>query len=343
MPIISEPGAVAALYQRAGERGMCLANFCTANLYTTEAILKAAHDFGRAHGLKQVPVVVSATANYAVEAQLISYSVAQDARVGMKALLDDVAVLVAPGGPYDDLQVMLHFDHGQPDVDEAMFDEAADAYATIMYDASAWPLGQNIEMTRAFVERMRGRALIEGAVAEIAQAEEHADVPLTKPEDAERFFRETGVFLIVPDLGTEHRATATAARYDGARAQTITARIGKRIVLHGSSSLPDADLPRLAGDGILKVNVWTTFERVGGQAVARYVLRELAHILPAEEVRALHAEGWIGPRLLDGIEAGAAPRLESLREEGRRAVWQEAVVARMTFLMEQYGYARWGG
>ncbi|MBL8155394.1 MAG: class II fructose-bisphosphate aldolase [Anaerolineae bacterium] len=342
MPIISEPGAVAALYNRAGERGMCLANFCTANLYTTEAILKAAHDFGQAHGLKQVPVVVSATANYAVEAQLISYSAAQDARVGMKALLDDVAVLVAPGGPYDDLQVMLHFDHGQPDVDEAMFDEAAGVYATIMYDASAWPMRQNIEMTRAFVERMRGRVLVEGAVAEIAQAEDHADVPLTTPEDAERFYRETGVFLIVPDLGTEHRATATAARYDGARAQAITGRIGRRIVLHGSSSLPDGDLARLAGDGIVKVNVWTTFERVGGQAVARYVLRELAHILPAEDVRALQVEGWVGPRVIEGIEAGAAPRLESLREEGRRAVWQQAVIARMTFFLEQYGYARWG-
>ncbi len=145
---------------------MCLANFCTANLYTTEAILKAGHDFGRAHGLKQVPVVVSATANYAVEAQLISYSVVQDSRVGMRALLDDVAAL--------------------------------------------------------------------------------------------------------------------------------------------------------AGDGIVKVNVWTTFERVGGQAVARYVLRELAHMLPAEEVHALHAEGCIGPRVLDGNRAWKACGKRAAGWSGRK-------------------------
>lgn len=341
MPLISDPKEVAAVYARAADCGLCLANFCTANPYTTEAILRAAHEFGQQHGLKAVPIVVSATANYPIEPQLVSYTPLKNAALGLKALVDDVNLMVSPGSPYADLQVMLHFDHGQPEADASLFDWAAEYCATIMYDASDWPMAENIEKTRRFVERMRGRTLVEGAVAEIAQAVEHADVPLTDPDDAERFYRETGVFLIVPDLGTEHRATATAAHYDGERARAITARIGKRIVLHGSSSLPDSDLPRLASDGIAKINVWTVFERVGGQAVARYMLSELAHILPADELRVLYDQGLVGPQILESVEEGAAPRLDSLREEKRRDIWQAAVVARMRFFLEQYNYGRW--
>jgi hypothetical protein len=35
------------------------------------------------------------------------------------------------------------------------------------------------------------------------------------------------------------------------------------------------------------------------------------------------------------------PKGWALVERGRRAVWQEAVVARMLFYLEQFGYARW--
>jgi fructose/tagatose bisphosphate aldolase len=339
MPLISDPQQVAAIYERAAECGLCLANFCTSNPYTTEAILRAAYEFGQEHNLEAVPMVVSSTANYPIESQLASYTHLKDVTLGIKALVDDVELLVSPGSPYAGLSVMLHLDHGQPEADEALFEWAADKYGTIMYDASDWPMDTNIEMTRRFVERMRGRVLVEGAVAEIAQAAEHADVPLTAPEDAERFYHETGVFLIVPDLGTEHRATAIAARYDSERAREITTRIGKKSVLHGASSLPDSDLRRLPADGIVKVNVWTIFERLGGQAVARHILDQLPHILPADERRALVERGILGPRMLEGEDS--VPRLDSLREESRRDVWQAAVVARMKFYLENYNYGRW--
>lgn len=338
MPLVSQPEIVAAIYDRAAERGMCLANFCTANFYTTEAIVRSAYEFGQEHGLEAVPIVVSATGNYAIESQLVSYTHLKNAALGLRALVDDVEMLVSAGSPYAGLQVMLHFDHGQPDMDESLFERAVGKYATIMYDASGWPMAQNIEKTRQFVERVRGQVLVEGAVAEIAQAEEQASVPLTSPEDAEKFCNETGVFLIVPDLGTEHRSTAVAAHYDGERAQAIKARIGTRMVLHGSSSLPDGDLRRLAADGIVKVNVWTVFERIGGQAVARHMLSELANILPPDELRALYEAGMIGAAVL---KAAGVPRLDSLREQRRRDVWQAAVVARMKFYLEYYHYGQW--
>lgn len=347
MPLVSDPQAVEEIYRRAMNAGVCLANFCTSNLYTTEAILRSAYEFAQAYNLKNMPVIISATVNYPIEAQLVSYTHLKDALLGMRALIDDVELLVSPESPYHDMQVMLHLDHGHPQLDQDAIELALDKYATIMYDASMHPLAENIRMTRAFVERTRGRVLVEGAVAEIAQAVEEADIPLTSPDEAERYYRETGVFLIVPDLGTEHRATGSVAQYNGQLAQAITRRIGRRIVLHGSSSLKDEDLPHLSNDGIVKVNVWTIFERLGGQAVARHVIQQLGNILPEDELRTLQTEGWLGPRYFEadfvaeqcGGQLG--PKLDGFREEARRDVWQAAAMARMNLYLRHFNYARW--
>jgi fructose/tagatose bisphosphate aldolase len=341
VPLISDPVHVERIYHRAMELGMCLANFCTANLTTTQAILRAAHEFATENDLKDFPIVIAATANYDIEPQLVSYTPFRDALTGMHTLVRDVEAMIAPGSPYAHLNVLLHLDHGQPGIDDALFEAALGKYATIMYDASHWPMATNIEMTRAYADKVRGQTLVEGAVAEIAQAVDGADVPLTSPDAAERFFKETGVFLIVPDLGTEHRATGTAARYNGDLAREITRRIGPRMVLHGSSSLQDEYLSRLAGDGIVKVNVWTIFERLGGQAVARDVLSQIASILPAEELAELGKQGILGPALMAQVQPGARPSLDSLREERRRNVWQAAVVDRMKFYLERYNSAKW--
>lgn len=339
MPLISDVPAVEALYRQVTQSGVCLANFCTANVYTTEAILRAAYEFGQECNNPYLPIVISATANYPIEPQLVAYTQFKHARLGMKALIDDVELMVSSDSPYHDLQVMLHFDHGQPDLDSALFDDAADKYATIMYDASKWSLAENIEMTRQFVQRMRGRVLVEGAVTEIAQASARADAPLTTEDEAQRYYDETGVFLIVPNLGTEHRDTAKAAHYDSQRARSITERIGKRIVLHGSSSLQHEYLPQLANDGIVKVNVWTVFEQVGGQAIARYILDHLDSILPQSELYALSQAGILSQSYPPNGSGAGEPKLEYLREDGRRDVWQSSVVGLMKFYLRRFNYA----
>lgn len=350
MPLVSEPREVEAIYAEARERGVCLANFCTANSYTTQAIFRAAYEFGRQHGLARVPIVVSATANYSIESQLVSYTPLHDARIGARALLADVELLLSQDSPYAGLHAMLHLDHGQPDRDRALLPEILDKYATVMFDASSLPFEENIRATAKFVEQHGHQVQIEGAVTEIVQAESQAHPDeLTSPEQAERFWRETGVSLLVPNLGTEHRATAPVARYDPQAARAITARVGKRLVLHGSSSVPEAALGTLVEDGIVKVNLWTTFERTGGQAVTRFVLRQLGNILLADELAALRAEGWLGDRFFGNeyrdtvCEGSVGPKLSSLREEHRRDVWQEAVVARMKFYLAAFHYDRFEG
>ena len=349
MPLIIDPAQVEDIYAEARQHGVCLANFGTSNSYTTQAILRAASEFGREHGIASVPIIVSATANYPIESQLVSYTPLRDARFGARALIRDVELLLSEDSPYADLRVMLHLDHVQPERDRALIPEILEKYATVMYDASSYALAENIRRTAEFVDRYGDRVQIEGAVTEIVQAESQTRRDaLTTPDEAERFWRATGVSLLVPDLGTEHRATTPVAHYDPQVARAISARVGKRLVLHGASSIPDTALHTLADDGIIKVNVWTIFERIGGQAVARFILEQLGNVFSADEFASLRDEGWLGERYF-GHEYRAqlyggvlAPKLSGLREEHRREVWQVAVVARMKFYLDVFHYVNFG-
>jgi fructose/tagatose bisphosphate aldolase len=349
MPLISQPKDVEAIYQEARERRVCLADLCVAHPAAVEATLRAALEFSQEHGIAGMPVIISVTGNYPIESQLVSYTSLHDPFIGLRAFLDDMDGLTAEGSPFAGLRVMLHLDHGQPEADQDLLPRILDRFATVMYDASGQPLAENIRRTAAFVERHHDRVQIEGAVTEIVQAKSQAQRDqLTTPEEAEHFWRETGVSLLVCNLGSEHRATAPVARYGGEAARAIKARVGQRLVLHGGSSVPDERLPTLFQDGIIKINLWTTFERAGGQAAARDALMQLGNMLLAEELARLRNEGWLGERFFseeyrrEACSGSLGPKSSVLLEERHRDVWQAAVVARTKFYLGALGYGNFG-
>jgi fructose/tagatose bisphosphate aldolase len=349
MPLISQPQEVEAIYQEARECGVCLADFCVAHPYAVEATLRASLEFSREHNISDIPVIISVTGNYPIESQLISYTSLHDPLFGLRAFLSDIDILISEGSPYADLRVMLHLDHAQPDGDIDLLPRILDRFATVMYDASSQPLAENIRRTSAFVERNHHRVQIEGAVTEIVQAKSQAQRDqLTTPEEAEYFWRATGVSLLVCNLGSEHRATVPIAHYNGDVARAIKERVGQRLVLHGGSSVPDGTLSTLVQDGIIKINLWTTFERAGGQAAARDALMQLGNILSADEMARLRTEGWLGARFFsdeyrrDVCFGSLGPKSSVLLEERHRDVWQEAVVARTKFYLGALGYSNFG-
>jgi len=162
---------------------------------------------------------------------------------------------------------------------------------------------------------------------------------------AQRFLRETGVDILVPNVGTEHRATADKVVYQSLRAREISAAVGKILCLHGTSSVRAEDLPLLPADGFIKINVFTTLAVGGGQAIARQVLASVGNILDEQELRQLVAQGVLGTRVLDPVQGSSAkhgPRLQWVANAPRRDAWATAVKERCKdFLRIFYrGYAR---
>ena len=90
---------------------------------------------------------------------------------------------------------------------------------------------------------------------------------LSDPRRVGQFVERTGVDLVVPNLGTEHRtASDVPLEYRRDIAREISKLVGPIQALHGTSSLGDR-LETVGSDGICKVNFYTAMARSASMQV----------------------------------------------------------------------------
>jgi fructose-bisphosphate aldolase class II len=281
-----------------------------------------AKKFKEAKNIKgQLPLIIAFTASYKPRPQLKNYSGLSDFREGLLAVRDDIERISRDKGQFSDINVIVHLDHAQPGDDDWIFKENKDFISSIMYDCSSYSLNDNIKMVKDFVKRYKRDFVIEGCVDEIynySASNEKLEVKesITKAGDAENYFRQTGVDLIVANLGTEHRRTESALkRYHRDAAQKIRDKIGRQIVLHGASSLSYAESKNLPQDGIVKVNIWTILEVTPGRIMAGEIIKNIDKILLKESIEKLVNKGFLDKKVLN---KGGKPSLDFLTEKYRR-------------------------
>jgi len=303
LSIVTELSQTKDVYAQAAERKWVLPCICSENLTTTEAILDATQDYAATHGIPDMPCIIAITCNYSHRNQASNYTATRDWKTGLKLFVNDIKTLAGQDGPYKDLRVMIHLDHIQHDTDIELLNGNLSDFASIMYDASSLPFEQNIEKTARFVERRGKEILIEGACDEIIDAGGQTHNELTTPENAKRYITETGVDLIVANLGTEHRASAKDLKYDGQAARRIKEQIGTKIVLHGASSVPNDQIKNLFADGICKVNIWTALERDSTPALFYHMVKNSVKVAGINCVERLIQEGLLTPKCIDDKKA----------------------------------------
>ena len=99
-------------------------------------------------------------------------------------MFSDLDVFTSEDSPYKDLLVMPHLDHSNPWENMDILLGFADQFASVMCDASEKPLEENIRLTAEYVEKVKGKVVVEGAVDEIhppKAAPEKRKQPLKKP------------------------------------------------------------------------------------------------------------------------------------------------------------------
>lgn len=292
MPIVSNRKDVLGIFSEANRNKWVIPAFGTENLTTTEAVLAAAVDHGKALGRPNLPIMLAVTNLYPERTQTAYYTHNRDWRTGLKLFLADLGVLTEQGAPYGDLRVLVHLDHIQHDLDAELWSGDLSSFSSIMFDASTLPFDQNMALTKRFVIEREDEIVIEGACDYVGVAENR----LTRVEDAERFSTETGVDWIVANLGTEHRAGVSELHYARDRAREISARIGHRLVLHGTSSVARDQLPHLFADGIAKVNLWTALERDTAGMLLREMVLHAAEVGGSATAKELAQSGLLGPK-----------------------------------------------
>lgn len=215
----------------------------------------------------------------------------------------------------------MHLDHAQPGDDDWIFKENKDFISSIMYDCSCHSLNDNIKMVKDFVKKHKKDFVIEGCVDEIydySVSNEKLEVKdvITEVNDVEIYFKETGVDLLVANLGTEHRRTESALKkYHRDAAQKIRDKIGRQLVLHGASSLSYTESKNLPQDGIVKVNIWTILEVNPSRVMADKIIKNIDKMLLKESIEKLVNEGFLNKKVLN---KGREPSLDFLTEKYRR-------------------------
>jgi ketose-bisphosphate aldolase len=205
-----------------------------------------------------------------------------------------------------DVPFALHLDHSW---ELSVIQSAIDAgFSSVMIDASAHPLAENIRQTRQVVEIAHAHGVsVEAELGKLTttdKMETDCDEQMyTDPAEAQQFVEQTGCDALAISIGTAHGVYPVKdPRIDFERLAEIRRRLPDTpLVLHGGSGLPASTVHRaiaLPGGGVAKMNIATDLEQallaeLKMQRMTSAELDELptARLQPAlEAVKAVAAE-----------------------------------------------------
>ncbi len=325
MPIITGRKNVLAVYEEAARKGWVIPCICSENLTTTEAILTAASEFATQKGYDRIPITLAITNQYDHRSQSVFYTNTRRWDIGLKLFRASIEILAEV---FPNVDILIHLDHAQHDTDAGMLESDLSMFSSVMYDASTLPMEENIRKTKAYVQRKGDEILIEGACDEIVDATGEARCEITDANKCEYYMRETGVDIVVANLGTEHRASGQDLHYYCDAAQAIRAKIGPRICLHGTSSVSNDQIAKLFDDGICKVNIWTALERDSSPALTEWTVKNVAKCGGPKLEEKLIEEGF----LTESSKTGEKTSLQHFTTTAR----QEIVFEEMKKIVRGY-------
>ena len=170
--------------------------------------------------------------------------------------------------------VCLHLDHNS---DFAVIRAALEAgYSSVMYDGSALPLEQNIASSQQVVAWARATAAsVEGEVGTVAYTDKPGSVTeFSEPEEAARYARGSAVDALAVSVGTTHRSTTQCANIQYELLDEIARRVRQPLVIHGTTSIREADLIKMPQHGVAKYNAGTVLRQAYSNALRQVLSRD---------------------------------------------------------------------
>lgn len=159
-----------------------------------------------------------------------------------------------------DIPVILHLDHCQ---DVQVCKAAVDCgFPSVMLDASALPLEENIAAVKAVAQYAHARgSIVEAEIGRIKgvgyEGGYEGDDYLAQVADCVRLVEETGVDTLAVGIGTAHGYYEGEPHLSFDRLREIHRAVSIPLVLHGGTGIAGEDVRRCIAEGICKVNVGT--------------------------------------------------------------------------------------
>lgn len=231
--------------KEAEEKGVAIGHFNISNLEALHAIYRAANKLG-------VPVI-------------IGVSESEESFVGR----EEVVALVHTIRDRDNYPIFLNADHHSSF--ETVKNSIDADFDAVIFDGAKLNFGENVKITKECVayarkvSRKTGRdILVEAELGYIGSGSNIKDsIPegagiKTKPEEAARFVKMTGVDILAPSVGSIHGLIKSGKPHiDEKLVKEIRKSAGVPLILHGGSGLRDEDFTNAIRGGISIVHINT--------------------------------------------------------------------------------------
>lgn len=179
--------------------------------------------------------------------------------------LEIIGPLMVAAAKCAKVPVAVHFDHGK--TLEKINQALEIGFTSVMFDGSHLPLDENIAMTNRVIESAKKYgAAVEAEIGCVGGSEDGSEdiaVNCTKPEDAVKFERETGVDALAVAIGNAHGNYKATPKLRFDILETVDKMTKTPLVLHGGTGISPDDFVRCSKTGIKKINIATaTFDSV---------------------------------------------------------------------------------
>ena len=158
-----------------------------------------------------------------------------------------------------DIPVALCLDHSKS-FDDCMIGIRTGCTA-IMADYSEMPYDENMSRVKRLAEIAHAAGVsIEGEIGHVGRGDNYAVdgvSSLTSPEEAKRYFDDTGVDCLAVAVGTAHGVYVGTPKLDFERLKAIDEACKAPLVLHGGSGSGEDNLNKACTMGVAKVNIVT--------------------------------------------------------------------------------------
>ncbi|MDB4867113.1 MAG: fba [Cohnella sp.] len=176
------------------------------------------------------------------------------------------------------LPIALHLDHGS--TFEVAMKCIRAGFSSVMFDGSHHPYEENIKITKEVVKAAHAMGVsVEGELGTIGGVEDdisvdEANAALAKPEEAIRFYEETGVDCVAIAVGTAHGMYKGEVKIHYDIIKAVASKIPVPIVLHGGSGVPDEMIREAIQAGVGKINVNTENQVACTEAIREVLAKD---------------------------------------------------------------------
>lgn len=253
-------------------------------LVSMNEILQPAKQEGYGVGFFNAVNVEMARAIIGAAEELKSPVIVGTAEVLLPAMeLQYVADYLIPMAKRASVPVCVHYDHG------LTFERCMQAlrlgFTSVMYDCSTAGYEKNLEQVARMVEICHAVGVtVEGELGHVGdnEGEGKLENPIdyyTDSDTAADYVKRTGVDALAVAVGNAHGDYKFPPKLDFERIETIAAKTGIPLVLHGGSGLSDADFKTAVKKGICKVNIFTDVDKAGKAGIEAGIAEGASSIL----------------------------------------------------------------